>query len=179
MSLIDASYFVNELDIPGQSNTVDSTGSALSSFIVKYETRYLKELLGLELYAEFQAGLLVDPIEQKWIDLRNALRNETTKESPIANYVYYWWMRNNVSHTASIGEVVPVAENSQRTSPVGKMVRAWNEMVNLNREIVPTMDANYLSYTPIYGWQNGWYLDGQYWGVHNPEIFYYQNTLNL
>lgn len=176
MSLIDATYFVNELDIPGQSNTVDSTGSALSSFIVKYETRYLKELLGLDLYAEFQAGLLIDPIEQKWIDLRNGLRNETTKESPIANYVYYWWMRNHASRTSAIGEVVPVAENSERTSPIGKMVRAWNEMVDWNYEVLDILTVDVLeSYFPLY---KDCYGPG-YYRNQTPELFTHQNTLNL
>lgn len=52
----------------------------------------------------------------------------TNKKSLIADYVYYWYQRNNYTQTASTGEVKSANENSTMTSPALKMVRAWNEM---------------------------------------------------
>lgn len=175
--LIDSTYFVNELLIANISNTVDSTGSKITSFIEKYETRYLKELLGLGLYAEFIAGIAEDPIEEKWAVLLDALRNDTTKESPIANYVYYWVMRNDATQSTGTGEVVANNENSRRVSPVDKMVRAWNEMVDWNDLIFEVLNnGNYPSYAPN---TRAYCEHGRFYNCYNDELYHYQNTLNL
>lgn len=50
------------------------------------------------------------------------------KQSPIANYVYYWFIRNQHTQTASMGEVKSKTENAEISNPSLKMVRAWNEM---------------------------------------------------
>ncbi|HXS55730.1 MAG TPA: hypothetical protein VN726_06375, partial [Hanamia sp.] len=56
----------------------------------------------------------------------------TNKRSPIANYVYWHYLKDNVSFTMGSGEVKPKEDVS--VSPRLKMVRAWNEMVYMNRE---------------------------------------------
>lgn len=54
-------------------------------------------------------------------------------ESPIADYVYYWYLRNNNTQTAAMGEVAGQAENATKVSPGYKMAKAWNDMVAKNR----------------------------------------------
>lgn len=140
-NLIDKTYFVGERNIPNTDQT--AVEQRLNHFIAKYEAELLRLLLGYELYKDFTAGLLADPILGKWISLRDGdeytvdgilykwdgLRNAATKQSMIADYVYYWWMRDKASITTGVGETAPQAENSTMVSPADKMCYAWNEMV--------------------------------------------------
>lgn len=180
MQLIDVSYFVGEIFISGLENTVAQTGSQILGFIKKYEAKYLKELLGETLYSEFVAGMSAEPIEQKWVDLADKLRDAETKESPIANYVYYWWKRNEVTDSVGIGEVKPQAENASPASAVHKMVRAWNEMVDWNYRISDWLYAHpdysliFYSYTPFHES----YLFCRKWTSRH-ELFRKINSLNI
>lgn len=64
------------------------------------------------------------------IDTSFSLSNISTKQSLIANYVYYWFMRNNASTTTATGETANTSENSTLTGPAVKQARAWNEMID-------------------------------------------------
>lgn len=48
--------------------------------------------------------------------------------SPIADYVYFYWMRQQVTQTAGTGEVKPDNQNSFRASSRYKCTFAWNSM---------------------------------------------------
>lgn len=52
----------------------------------------------------------------------------TAKQSIIANYVYYWYMRDIISSSTGIGEVKPQGDNAQSDNPGWKMHRAWEQM---------------------------------------------------
>lgn len=71
----------------------------------------------------------------------------TDKRSLIANYVYYWYIRNNHTQTATTGETKAANENSTMASPALKMVRAWNEMSIWICELVDYLDAKKDDYT--------------------------------
>lgn len=71
----------------------------------------------------------------------------TNKKSLIANYVYYWYQRNNHTQTATTGENKAVNENSTAASPALKMVRAWNEMSAWICELVDYLNAKKDDYT--------------------------------
>jgi hypothetical protein len=71
----------------------------------------------------------------------------TNKSSPIANYVYYWYMRNNHTQTASTGETKGKHENADYASVSTKLVRAWNEMSECICELVDYLDAKKDVYT--------------------------------
>jgi hypothetical protein len=155
-NLIDTSYFVREVNIP-ISSTAALNGN-INDSIALYEPEVLKQLLGYKLWKEMQAAydasvLITDPvalpqiyadlingaefsfefngvtIEEKWIGLKNA-----SKVSLIANYVYYWHRRNNVSQFNGIGQTVSKAENSTVVSPRYAMKAAWNKFVDLYGE---------------------------------------------
>jgi hypothetical protein len=70
----------------------------------------------------------------------------SSNKSAIANYIWYWFMRGTVTSTSGIGEVVANAENADVVSPVLKMCRAWNEMVDWIKELVTFLDANTATY---------------------------------
>lgn len=170
--LIDASYFVGELNIPDTSNS--SVAERLNFFIAKYEEELLRSVLGHSLYAAFIAGTKDKEeadIDQKWKDLRDGknytnssgnadywmgLRKAATKQSMIANYTYYWWLRDKASLSSAVGEVAPATDGSQKVSPANKMARAWNEMqpwIYSLVEYLHTSAADYTDWDDLYRYQ--------------------------
>lgn len=71
----------------------------------------------------------------------------TDKKSLIANYVYYWYIRNNHTQTATTGETKAANENSVMANPSLKLVRAWNEMSAWICELVDYLDTKKDDYT--------------------------------
>lgn len=131
MTLIDSTYLWGELYVAQKSQ--QPVAENITMYINKYEVAFLTSLLGATLYEEMLVGLAVMPTpDAKWTTLRDKLLNNTTKVSPIANYVWYWIKRRAVSQATGMGEVKPEGENGVIVSPVMQMTRAWNEMVELN-----------------------------------------------
>lgn len=137
MPLIDKTYFVGELNIPNTGNA--AILERLNFFIAKYEVEFLKKVFGTALYNAYATGIVVTPTpDQIWVDLRDGkeyllnsdnynwfgLRNETTKQSPIANYVYYWWLRSDTTPKPDDGEEAKAYYERRNQS----MIRAWNEL---------------------------------------------------
>ncbi len=73
--------------------------------------------------------------------------SSTLKKSMIANYVYYWYMRNGVSTTTGTGEAKNKTENAFAVSSADKMIRAWNEMVEQVWELSGYLNYSALMYT--------------------------------
>lgn len=71
----------------------------------------------------------------------------TNKQSPIANYVYYWYIRNNYTQTSTMSEVKATNENAVIANPSLKMDRAWNEMSAWICELIDYLDAKKDDYT--------------------------------
>lgn len=169
---IDATYFIGEINIPNVDQP--SVLENLNLFIKKYEKRFLILLLGDTVYDDFINGLSEDPIPVKWSELRDRLINSEDKESPIANYVYYWYMRDQSTTSTGIGETKPNAENASIVRSSDKQVRGWNEMsdwICINR-----------------AWFNDFYslngFIGGYYNIHWKYLKHYDpfakiNTLNL
>jgi hypothetical protein len=140
--LIDDTYFVGEILIAGLG--YPPVQEALGTFIAKREPEYLKAVLGYGFYKVFSSGINNGQPEDRWNDLVNGsdytdkcgmLREWTGlvndgKQSPIANYVYYWFQRDNVTFTSTVGEMEGQSENATSVSPAYKMCRAYNEMVD-------------------------------------------------
>lgn len=160
MSFIDPSYFIGEINIP-------NTGSAevserLTLFITQYEPQFLQHLFGYPLYKAFSA--VTPPTDQRFLDILNGkeytdfqgrlqlwkgliipANPPVSPQSPIANYIYYWYRRNNATQTTDFGEVISSAENSINASPRKKMASAWNYMHEWVREFCAFMEATQVS----------------------------------
>lgn len=133
MTLIDQSYFWGELYVAQKSQ--QTVAEKIGMYINKYEPEFLKELLGETLYNDMIIGLAVTPTpDPKWTTLRDKIINSTSKVSPIANYVWYWMKRRNVSQATGMGEIKPEGENGTIVSPSDQITRTWGEMVDLNFE---------------------------------------------
>lgn len=174
MSLIDETYFVGDLNIPGTGN--QSIGERLDVFIQKHETELLEDLFGYEMYKAFTDN----PTAQKWIDLRDGAeytyqgrtlrwRGLLIKDNPdaprslIANYVYFHWMRDNVTSTTTSGEKKSQAENSSNASANVKMARAWNEMSDQIAKMYYFLYASTNDYSQLYLEGSGYYFTPYYW----------------
>lgn len=71
-----------------------------------------------------------------------AVIDVAVNQSIIANYVYYWYARNNTTQSTGIGEVRTESENSTAVSPRQKMISAWNEMYRGVKGLMRFLEAN-------------------------------------
>jgi len=150
MSIITPNDFKGEQSIGQVSNP--GTFQSVQIFIDQYEPEFLKKLLGVTLSNLFLAGLESDPINERWVELRD----QTDLKQMLVRYVYYWYTRDNVSFTAGTGEVKAKNENSNPISPALKQCKSWNDMVSMARlfdlsnviypEYVRPFFANYSRY---------------------------------
>lgn len=155
MPTIDASYFFAELSIAQKSDNANS----LTMFINEHEEKLLADLMGYELYKAYKTGIAAGTPDAKWIAIRDGLEytdrrgyltkwrgliftdgasgSGEAKKSLIANYVYWHWMQDNVSVSTANGEKgAKVNSIAVDLNPVNKQVRAWNQMVRWNCELI-------------------------------------------
>ena len=170
MSLTDATYFQGELNIPNTDQL--SVQQNLGIFIDKYENQYLDLLLGSDLRAAFLAGLALDPVPQQWTDLKNQIWvvNGSSKTSPVANYVYFYFARRNTYGSAGTGFNVQLPENATPISSMIETSRAWNDGAKQSFTVYKFLKANESVYGPLYydlrflcgDWLAFWF-DWSYW----------------
>lgn len=172
MSLIDETYFVGDLVIPN-ANSTNQAGVAvlerLTWFIEKYEPIFLKDLLGYDLWKLVDTQITQEeenspatPLPRldriingyeytgqnakvyKWRGL--IFTEGTTKQSMIANYVYWHWLKDQVSQTVGLGESATQAQNATLVSPTIKMNRAWDEISRQAMELNYFLQSNQTDY---------------------------------
>ena len=145
-NLIDNTYFWGELEIAGidtENNPIaEGKATELIAYTTKYQPIVLKELLSPTVYDQFIGGLATEPIADKWKELRDMIVMTGSKTSPLANYVYWKWIRGHVSYSSTSGEVIPTFENASLASVNMKMIRAWNEAVEMWQDIVDFLTEN-------------------------------------
>lgn len=131
--IIDSTYFIGEINIAqlGQPHVVEN----LQIFIDKYEKKYLQKVLGKELTDLFLAGLKENPVIERWTNLLDKLQSDD-KISPIANFIYYHYCLSEHTFRGGYGDQLPKAENSEVITPNYKIVKAWNEMIELTNDLV-------------------------------------------
>ena len=181
--IIDYSYFRGEITIP-QMNQPEVL-NVVNAMISKYEPRFLKSLFGLSFYQEFEQG--IDPVsgdmDQRWSDLLDGTIytyndkeyewvgfSNSSKESPIANYVYSKLMEKDILYTTVTGTVKGKAENSMSANPIDKIVRAWNEMVEWNISLIEYLNRNTETYPE-------WIAKNPY--CKNEELLTFRNSLGI
>lgn len=107
--------------------------SKIQNYIDVYEKRYLIELLGVELYNEFEADLTAGggtPTEQRFIDIFNELnfdyafciyQSEGIKEM-LVGFIYYEYLADQINQMTPNGNVLPKGENSDRATTLYQTV---------------------------------------------------------
>lgn len=179
-NIIDTTFFVGQLAVPQLEQA--AVTATLQAMIDKLEPEYMRKVLGYKTYKDFVAGITGEPwlkllngaeyvnrygVEDKWRGFK------VGKTSPIANYVFYYWLRKEASASTGGGEKILKAQNAVETSSMFKQTRVWNEMVEWNKELwdflfVHQADyPNYLCFGP-YSPSN-----------QHSELFKVINDLNL
>lgn len=137
-NLISSSFFVGEISIPNlQQETVSEN---LSYFITKYEKKCLIGALGYPLYKLVTGAR--EGMEQRIKDLLDGIEYELNGKltkwdgiihgdySFVANYIYWYFMKNNATHTTGVATTKSNAAASISVSPAEKMLNAWNSMAD-------------------------------------------------
>ena len=183
--LIDSSYFdTAERNIPNTGSK--DVLSLLNSLIATHEKDYLIKVLGYELYKLFWAGITVATPDQRYMDIWKGADftgwDQRTKrweglvsaiaisidpplsvpDSPIADYVYYWYLVGKVNHVSGTGQVQAKNQSSEMVSSAPQQVRAWNNTVEKTRVLLEFLSVNYTVY-PEFQRYDSWGYWG-YWG---------------
>ncbi len=144
------------LKFAGTDYTVDSAGGIT--------------LLGLDVFVTGEDFQIFTTVPQTV----SAPGAGTLKQSPIANYVYYQYLKDNISFTMGAGEVTPKSNSSDKVNPFPKMVRAWNEMVQWNWQLVEFLQE----YDDIYPeFENSEVLG--YWPYEMDEVLRLKNRMGI
>ena len=118
-NIIDKSYFWGQLLITG----LNQDSSEIDMYIAKLQKVYLTKMFGEDI-----ANDLPD-------ELKAMLFDSTLKTSPIANYVYYYWQKANVTKATNAGMKTLNIPNTSDNGVVPNIIYAWNEMVEFNIEL--------------------------------------------
>ncbi len=112
----------------------------VQSYIDKYEKKYLINLLGVQLYGEFQADLLVPvvgvPTEPRFVKIFESfgvdkmgcvIYSEGIIEM-LKGFIYFEYVKDLINQMTPIGNVLPTGENSdQATTLYSMMYTRYNE----------------------------------------------------
>lgn len=153
MPIVTITDFKDDIALPQASQ--QAVQENVNRHIAKYEQEFLEQVLGYEMATAFTAGLLLDPIPVKWLELRNgATFTDNTVvykwpgiKTPIACYVYYHIRRDDAINTTPSGDTTGKAENAKVISSARKMLEAWNKMVKLNRTMWAFLYVNREAYS--------------------------------
>lgn len=149
------------------------TQARIEDYIERYEKRYLIELFGKELHDEFIADLTLGggtPTEARFIKLweelsidcpgglvfgyhlrKGVIHSEGIKEM-LKGFIYYEYIQDTVNQMSSIGNTVPVGENSEKaTTLYTTMYGRYNEAVKSWRTIQYCICKNIIDYPNFSG----------------------------
>ena len=96
----------------------------IQDYINKYEPRYLMELMGVDLYNEFQADIIIGgglPFEQRFIDIFEPLYRDLNFAiimsegfiEMLKGFIYYEYTKDQIVQMTQNGNVRPVGQNSE------------------------------------------------------------------
>ena len=168
MSLVNVSDFIGRYTIAQTEQP--NVAAVVQQYIDRYETEYLKKVLGVTMYINYKAGITAsNPIYTALRDGDNytdyygeTMFYEGLKQ-PILNYIYFHYLRDNVTFTTGSGE--KEIQKGHAVSSIEKQVRAWNEMVAVNKKLRWYLYSKAVTFGNII-----WYYN---------EMFHPINTLGL
>jgi hypothetical protein len=172
--IIDNTYFIREISLP-----TDQIGAELTSYIERFEPEILTKILGYDLYKQLTAGLANTYPEQKWLDLRDGCDYEqdevyyhwrgltnSTFESIIANYVFYYYTIYGSQFNSVFGLKQVLGENSTQADYRHKQMRVYNQMVDWISEMSDFIE-----------WSNS--VDSETYPNYNPSVIRKVNVFNI
>lgn len=143
--IIDGSYFTGLLslgiiwDIDDDSITRKAERDNLQSYIDLYERKFLRMVLGKSMSREFIEYLLSGKNDvDKWEKLKEKLSRKGY--SPIANYVYFHYVRWCGVVQTPVGTVY--ASDDKKADPNPLLISAWNNMVQMNEDLYDFLESD-------------------------------------
>lgn len=144
---IDSTFFIGQINIPNSGETRGDETVNLDHYIEKGCYLFLSHLLGAKLYNDLKANLdselnLKPTADQKWKDLfygktyddkffKGLIQEHVTfKSSVLANYVFWYWLKDNLSTTSGIGSIALEAKNAILVSSDSRERDVWNSIVS-------------------------------------------------
>ena len=150
MYIINPDYFQKQYTIPNIDEMDSKNATVLEICIDQYVRVCLQNALGFNLWKELDLnikdGVLDSGAPQKWLDLVNGktyTKDGKTftwkgliytegiyKGSLLVPFVYYQFLKENVSLLTGTGEKVLDASNAIGVNSTQRMVMSWNDFVN-------------------------------------------------
>ena len=150
MYIITPDYFQKQYTIPNIDEMDSKNSTVLEICIDQYVRLLLQNALGYNLWKELDLnitdGVLNTGAPQKWLDLVNGktyTKDGKTftwkgliytegiyKGSLLVPFVYYHFLKENVSLLTGTGEKVLDASNAIGVNSTQRMVMSWNDFVN-------------------------------------------------
>lgn len=139
--LMDFSFFTGELrieglpDYPGvPSVTQEAIKGDLKSFMAKREYDFYVNTIGVgnaKAFISYTGKKDRNPVG-KWDNLESVLVDTIggIKYSPIAYYVFFYYLRKNQASTTPLGVVGD--DEAKAFSCMDKMINSWNQMAYMN-----------------------------------------------
>lgn len=137
--LIDERYFSHpSTNIAGIETKSDGKPSGpapklisdIRAYIVQYEPKFLRMLLGPEVSKNIKDYPALHPL----------LAQPDDGTSVIAKYVYFYYSRDHMTFNTIAGEKLKNIENSTKASPRARLVRVWNDMVDECWDIIHSIE---------------------------------------
>lgn len=135
----------------------------LQSYIDKYERRYLVELLGVDLYNEFQADVIAGggyPTQVRFVTILESLfedYNWTIIYSEgmvemLKGFIWYEYTKDGISQVTPVGMVTPSAENSRNANTLYmQMYTRYNDACRTYKAIQEYITNNSSTYSEFNG----------------------------
>ena len=150
MYIITPDYFQKQYTIPNIDEMDSKNATVLEICIDQYVRVCLQNALGYNLWKELDSnitdGVLDSGAPQKWLDLVNGktytkdgkdytwkgliYTEGIYKGSLLVPFVYYHFLKENVSLLTGTGEKVLDASNAIGVNSTQRMVMSWNDFVN-------------------------------------------------
>lgn len=136
-SIVGFSDFKCEAQIPSLIQNVGAADVAnnviqtkVQQYIDKYESKFID--LFFELFEDQKAAFVANVNAVEKNALLTALQN--VLKPAIANYVSYWYQRNESVSNSGIGAILKQGENSKRTNNGTRLCKIFNESVDIARK---------------------------------------------
>ena len=147
MNLIDCSYFyvgplqiMNARPIDDLDNNAIAVQETITGYIERYQGEFLLKMVGKELTADVTAYLAERGNDENHTD--EAMEELCDKLRPsFAHYVYFKIV-GDVNQTMTITGLMKLKSANDNQVPRQRMVKVWNDMVELNKQFVAWADES-------------------------------------
>jgi hypothetical protein len=150
MRLIDYTYLQEGLAIISVPNPTSDSGlgriAEINALIDFVQPQVLKQIMGDTMYDAFMADMAAAPIETRWSNLANQIRNSTTKTSLLVNFVYIEWKRYSNSMSTEHGDYSPQEANMMLMQDWTKNVNIYNNGIDLLEDLYDWIILNVATY---------------------------------